>query len=88
MYRLRAWVRHRQSFCACGDRLFDGQIGFGTHYIHQCKFDGDCDGDGDGDGMCKWTLIRPFIATTTFTNLLYRNDLFLVSHTVYISFDI
>ena len=75
--------------CADGDGPFDGQIGVGTHSVRQCKFDvdGDCDGDGDRDCMCKCTS-NPFIATITFTNLLYRNDLFLVSHTVYISFDI
>ena len=32
--------------CANGD----GPIGFGTHSVHQCKF------DGDADGTCKRTL--------------------------------
>ena len=41
---------------ASGDVPFDRQIGFGTHSVHQCKFDGDCDGDGDGGGMCKQTF--------------------------------
>ena len=41
--------------CGNGDGLFDEQIGFGTHSVRQCKFDGDCDGDGDGGGTCKWT---------------------------------
>ena len=38
--------------CANGDGPFDGQIGFGIHSVHQCKF--DC--DGDEDGMCKQTF--------------------------------
>ena len=42
--------------CANGDRRFDGQIGFRTHSVRQCKFEGDCDRDGDGDSMCKQTL--------------------------------
>ena len=41
--------------CVNGDRLFDGQIGLGTHSACQCKFDGD--GDGNRGGTCKWTLI-------------------------------
>ena len=41
-----------------GDGPFNGQIGFRTHSVHQCKFDCDCDFDGDGDvdDACKWTL--------------------------------
>ena len=42
--------------CAIGNGLFDGQIGFGTHYVSQCTFDSDFDEDGVGDGTCKWTL--------------------------------
>ena len=29
----------------------DGQIGFRTHSVHQCKF------DGNGDGTCKQTFM-------------------------------
>ena len=36
--------------------MFNRQIGFRTHSVRQCKFDGVCDGDGDGDGLCKYTL--------------------------------
>ena len=36
--------------------MFNRQIGFRTHSVCQCKFDGVCDGDGDGDGLRKWTL--------------------------------
>ena len=32
--------------CANGDGPIDGQIGFGIHSVHQCKFDGDGDEDG------------------------------------------
>ena len=42
--------------CTDGDGPFDGQIGFRTHSIHQCKFDSDCDRDGYRDGACKGTL--------------------------------
>ena len=28
------------------------KLGSETHFVHQCKFHGDC----DGDGTCKWTL--------------------------------
>ena len=38
--------------CVNGDGLFDGQIGFGTYSVRQCKFEGDC----DGDGTCKRIL--------------------------------
>ena len=34
--------------CVNGDGPFDGQIGFGTHSVRQCKF--------DGDGTCKRIL--------------------------------
>ena len=40
--------------CANGNEPFDGQIGFGTYSVIQCKFDGD----GDGEGICKWTFKR------------------------------
>ena len=52
MCRLRA--RRSLSLCQYGDGPFDRQIGFGTHSVCPCKFDGDC----DGDGTCKWTLRR------------------------------
>ena len=42
--------------CTNGDRPFDRQIGFGTHFVRKSKFDGYCNGDNDGDGLCKWTL--------------------------------
>ena len=32
---------------ANGDVLFDTQIELGTHFVHQCKFDGDCNRDGE-----------------------------------------
>ena len=38
--------------CANGDEPIDGQIGFGTYSILQCKFDDDC----YGDGTCKRTF--------------------------------
>ena len=38
--------------CADGDRPFDGKIGFGSHFVHKCKFDSD----GDEDGICKQTF--------------------------------
>ena len=36
--------------CVNGDGLFDRQIGFRTHSVHQCKFDRDYDGDGSVNG--------------------------------------
>ena len=33
------------------DHLMD-KLGSETHFVHQCKFHGDC----EGDGTCKWTL--------------------------------
>ena len=38
--------------CVNGDISFDRQNGFGTHSVHQCKF------ESDRDGTCKRTLIR------------------------------
>ena len=40
--------------CANDEGPFDRQIGFRTHSVCQCKFDGDC--DGDGNGTCKRTF--------------------------------
>ena len=37
------------SCCVNGNRPFDGQIGFGTHSVRQCKVDGD----GADDDTCK-----------------------------------
>ena len=36
--------------CSNGHGPFDGQIGFRTNSICQCKFDSDCDSDCDRDG--------------------------------------
>ena len=55
MYHLCACVpeSRRQSLSLCNG---DGQIGFRTYSVHQCKFDDDCYGDGQGDGTCKRTF--------------------------------
>ena len=39
--------------CVNGDRLFDGQIGLGTHPACQCKFDGDGDGNLNSQGKVE-----------------------------------
>ena len=42
--------------CVNGDRFFDGQIWFETHFVHQCKFDSEGNEDGERDGKCYRTL--------------------------------
>ena len=63
-YRPRVRQSHHQSLTLCQWWwTFDGQIGFRTHSVCQCKFDGGCDGDGDRDVTCKRTLSAATVTT-------------------------
>ena len=65
------------------DGLFDGQIGYGTHSVCQCKYHSE--GDGDGDGTCKWTLNLNvcYNCATIVHSLTAQKEFLIISRTKY-----
>ena len=61
-YRLHAVKLYH---CHNANGPFDGQIGFGTHSVRQCEF----------DGTCKWTF-RSGGRRVYFNTFVWRNLLF------------